>query len=143
MTFKLEQAADYLCLHPETVRERAKSGIIPASKPGRRWVFLQHELEAYLKQCRCTAGGTLGGSTSSIGASECARVHTAQTVPCCLWLCPAGNSQIKQETGELGHKLGHSACDVGRCGAIVVWDEGMGAEGHTRSYCALARLRYT
>ena len=69
MTFKLEQAADYLCLHPETVRCRAKAGIIPASKPGRRWVFLQHELETYLKQCRSTAGGTSGGSTSSIEAS--------------------------------------------------------------------------
>ena len=121
MTLKLEQAADYLCLHPETVRERAKSGIIPASKPGRRWVFLQHELEAYLKQCR----------------------STAQTVPSCLWPLPAENSLIKQEAGEQGHKLCHMACDVGRYGATGVWDKGMGAEGHTRPYCVVARLRYT
>jgi excisionase family DNA binding protein len=47
MSLTLEQAADFLKLHPSTVQERAKAGIIPASKPGRRWVFLQHELEAY------------------------------------------------------------------------------------------------
>ena len=35
-TLYLPDAAKFLGLHPHTVQERAKAGIIPASKPGRR-----------------------------------------------------------------------------------------------------------
>jgi hypothetical protein len=49
MTLDLKQAADYLHLHPQTVQERAKRGMIPgAAKPGKRWVFLEEGLRAYL-----------------------------------------------------------------------------------------------
>ena len=70
MTLDLAQAAAFLKLHPHTVQQRARAGIIPASKPGRRWVFLQHELEAYLLRCRSTSEGPPGGSTSPTMASD-------------------------------------------------------------------------
>jgi len=69
LTFTLNEAATFLKLHPHTVQERARAGIIPASKPGRRWVFLQTELEAYLLTCRSIREAESGGSTSLTTAS--------------------------------------------------------------------------
>jgi len=48
-TLTLEQAATCLKMHPEEVRCRAKRGLIPASKPGRRWVFIDDDLAAFLR----------------------------------------------------------------------------------------------
>lgn len=45
----VQEAADFLLLHPDTVKARARCGEIPAYKPGRKWVFLQNELLDYLK----------------------------------------------------------------------------------------------
>jgi hypothetical protein len=39
-TLNLKQAAAFLHMHPEEVRSRAKRGLIPGAKVGRRWVFL-------------------------------------------------------------------------------------------------------
>ena len=39
-TLNLRQAAAFLHMHPEEVRSRAKRGLIPGAKVGRRWVFL-------------------------------------------------------------------------------------------------------
>lgn len=69
-TLDLEQAAAFLRLHPNTVQARAKAGIIPGSKPGRRWVFRQDELEAYFDQCRSTSAGGSGGFTTSTTGTE-------------------------------------------------------------------------
>jgi excisionase family DNA binding protein len=48
-TFNLLEAADYLKVHWQTLRRKAKSGEIPAAKLGRRWVFLQIDLVSYLR----------------------------------------------------------------------------------------------
>lgn len=40
-TLNLHQAAAFLHMHPEEVRSRAKRGLIPGAKVGRRWVFLR------------------------------------------------------------------------------------------------------
>jgi hypothetical protein len=39
-TLNLKQAAAFLHMHPEEVRSRAKRGLIPGAKVGRKWVFL-------------------------------------------------------------------------------------------------------
>ena len=39
-TLNLKQAAAFLHMHAEEVRARAKRGLIPGAKAGRRWVFL-------------------------------------------------------------------------------------------------------
>jgi excisionase family DNA binding protein len=49
LTFTLQQAADYLKLHPVTLSEKARTGEIPGAKLGKRWVFLEIDLIEYLR----------------------------------------------------------------------------------------------
>ncbi|UJP05126.1 MAG: helix-turn-helix domain-containing protein [Nitrosomonas sp.] len=48
-TLNLDEAAQFLKLHPEEVRRRAKAGIIPGAKLGKRWVFIEDDLAAYMR----------------------------------------------------------------------------------------------
>src|SRR5574337_574296 len=48
-TLTLTEAAAFLKMHPEEVRSRAKRGVLPACKPGRRWVFIDEDLAAFLR----------------------------------------------------------------------------------------------
>ena len=45
----LKEAAEFLGLHPVTLQQRAKSGVIPGAKIGRSWRFLTVDLVAYLR----------------------------------------------------------------------------------------------
>lgn len=51
----LKQAAEYLQLHPETLKEKARQSLIPASKVGNRWRFLKVDLDDWLR-----SGGSRG-----------------------------------------------------------------------------------
>ena len=70
----LETAAGWLNMHPRTLIERARAGKIPgAAKPGKRWVFPEAGLQAYLNSlapCPFTAEAQLGGSSSPRTAKE-------------------------------------------------------------------------
>lgn len=46
----LEQTAEYLHLHPVTLRNKARRGEIPARKLGRQWRFVREQLDAWLSQ---------------------------------------------------------------------------------------------
>ena len=48
-TLNLQEAAALLRLHPTTLAARAKAGLIPGAKLGRRWVFLDVDLIEYLR----------------------------------------------------------------------------------------------
>ncbi|MCX7185172.1 MAG: helix-turn-helix domain-containing protein [Nitrosospira sp.] len=48
-TLNLERAAQFLKLHPEELRRRAKAGRVPAAKVGKCWVFLEPDLADYLR----------------------------------------------------------------------------------------------
>jgi hypothetical protein len=48
-TMNLHEAADFLHMSPAVLRQKAKARIISGAKPGKRWVFLQSDLVAYLK----------------------------------------------------------------------------------------------
>jgi hypothetical protein len=48
-TLDLQEAAEFLRMHPEEVRSRAKRGLIPGAKTGRRWVFLEDDLAAHIR----------------------------------------------------------------------------------------------
>jgi excisionase family DNA binding protein len=48
-TLDLQEAADFLKLHHEEVRRRAKAGKIPAAKIGKRWAFLEDDLVTYFR----------------------------------------------------------------------------------------------
>lgn len=43
-TLNLEQAAAFLHMHPATVMQKVHAGLIPAAKPGKRWVFVDDDL---------------------------------------------------------------------------------------------------
>ena len=82
-TLSLIEAAAFLKMHPEEVRRRAKTGIIPGAKAGRAWVFITEDLAGYLRSlypqakqslqarlrrevaCRFANEGLSGGSIST------------------------------------------------------------------------------
>jgi len=75
-TISLEVAARSLCLAPSTLRRRAAAGIVPAYKPGRRWVFKASEINAYLESKRRPQSRPIDAAFSSMvekPASQLAR----------------------------------------------------------------------
>jgi len=48
-TLTLTEAAAFLKMHQEEVRMRAKRGLLPGAKTGKRWVFLEEDLIAYVR----------------------------------------------------------------------------------------------
>ena len=78
MTLTLPQAADFLKLHPQTLIQRARAGKIPgAAKPGKRWVFPEEGLRAYLQSfapCPSTSEAASGGSSSIRSAADFERL---------------------------------------------------------------------
>ncbi|MEW6330270.1 MAG: helix-turn-helix domain-containing protein [Pseudomonadota bacterium] len=48
-TLDLAEAAKFLKMNQESLRQRAKAGEIPGAKPGKRWCFLKSDLIAYLR----------------------------------------------------------------------------------------------
>lgn len=55
-TLDLKEAAQFLRMSPAVLRQKAKLGIIPGAKPGKRWVFLAAELACYLRSLYITPG---------------------------------------------------------------------------------------
>ncbi len=55
-TLDLIEAAQFLRMSPAVLRQKAKRGIIPGAKPGKRWVFLERELAAYLRSLYSVSG---------------------------------------------------------------------------------------
>ncbi|MFQ6024276.1 MAG: helix-turn-helix domain-containing protein [Acidiferrobacterales bacterium] len=83
-TLGLHEAARFLRMNPEALRQKAKAGRIPGAKPGKCWVFLEQDLAEYLRSqyacprqavrvtnvheeaiCHSTVATKCGGSTSS------------------------------------------------------------------------------
>jgi len=48
-TLDLKQAAEYLKMHWQTLREKAKSGKIPGAKIGKQWVFIKEDLVTHIR----------------------------------------------------------------------------------------------
>ena len=48
-TLSLIEAANFLKMHAEEVRRRAKAGLIPGAKAGKCWVFIDDDLAEYLR----------------------------------------------------------------------------------------------
>jgi hypothetical protein len=49
-TLDLHEAAAFLRMSPAVLRLHARQGRVKAAKPGKRWVFLDHDLAQYLGQ---------------------------------------------------------------------------------------------
>ena len=48
-TLSLKQAAEFLRMHPQTLRSKAISGEIPGAKLGKSWVFVEEDLVDYIR----------------------------------------------------------------------------------------------
>ncbi len=48
-TLDLQEAAAFLRMNPETLRQKTKAGIIPGAKPGKSWVYVEEDLIAFLR----------------------------------------------------------------------------------------------
>jgi excisionase family DNA binding protein len=89
ITLTLREAAMFLKIHPEELRQRAKAGRIPGAKVGRAWVFLQDDLADFLRSlyspsrqalqvtlrkevetCHFADAGRSGGSTFALQAES-------------------------------------------------------------------------
>ena len=55
-TLDLEQAAILLKMHPVTLRQKARAGVIPGAKLGRCWVFVEIDLIEYVRVTISPAG---------------------------------------------------------------------------------------
>lgn len=49
VTIGLEEAAALLRVSRDFLMRQARAGKVPGYRPGRQWVFLPHEIEAYLR----------------------------------------------------------------------------------------------
>jgi hypothetical protein len=45
----ITEAAQFLFMHPEELRQRTKRGQVPGAKAGRRYVFIDEDLAEYLR----------------------------------------------------------------------------------------------
>ena len=59
-TLNIEQAADFLGAHKETIRRLAVIGTIPAAKIGRSWRFIEQDLVMYIRNKYSTCDASQG-----------------------------------------------------------------------------------
>ncbi|WP_367184320.1 helix-turn-helix domain-containing protein [Acidiferrobacter sp.] len=45
----LDEAATFLHMNPEALRQKVKVGQIPGAKIGKRWLFIKTDLEQYIR----------------------------------------------------------------------------------------------
>ena len=82
-TYSLGEAAQFLHVHPEELRKRARRGKIPGAKVGRAWILLEDDLVEHVRslypqprqalqvtlrkevECHFAGAGASGGSTLS------------------------------------------------------------------------------
>src|SRR6266478_2812763 len=67
-SMSVEQAADFLKMHPATVLAKARVGELPGAKPGKRWVFLHDDLAAYVRSLYSHPRQTSQGDTNIMEA---------------------------------------------------------------------------
>ena len=48
-TLDLKEAARFLNMNPESLRQKAKAGTVPGAKVGKSWVFIEEDLADYIR----------------------------------------------------------------------------------------------
>ncbi len=66
-TLDLNEAARFLHIHPVTLLKKARSGEVPAAKPGKCWIFLDVDLEQYIRSQYIWQAS----QSDIVGVSEC------------------------------------------------------------------------
>jgi len=58
--FNIDEAADFLKMNPEVLRRKAKLGLIPGRKAGKRWIFVCEHLADWVSgRCPLSVNDTL------------------------------------------------------------------------------------
>jgi len=78
ITYDLQEAAQYLRMSPEILRQKAKAGVIKAAKPGKCWVFLESALVDYLRSIYPV--GTGQAPSSGCDKKEVTLCHSTNAV---------------------------------------------------------------
>jgi len=78
-TLDLKQAAAFLKMHPVTVQAKARSGEIPAAKPGKCWAFIKDDLVTYLRSLYSSKWRTLEGDNMEVSKCHSASVQAHQS----------------------------------------------------------------
>ncbi|MEQ1813707.1 MAG: helix-turn-helix domain-containing protein [Candidatus Nitrotoga sp.] len=66
-------------MHPVTVQGKARSGEIPAAKPGKCWTFIKDDLVSYLRSFYSSKWRTLEGDTKENLPCHSTSVRTHQS----------------------------------------------------------------
>jgi len=93
-TLNLREAAAFLHVHPITLQNKAKAGIIPGTKIGKRWVFIDVDLLGYIRsqyKPRALQGELLE-------ESECHFLN-AKTVPISGYRSPSTDDEYSKALG--------------------------------------------
>ena len=94
-TLTLEQAAKLLRLHNVTVRNKARSGELPAAKVGKRWLFLEVDLINWLR-LQYSPLALQGDKTTEVKLCHSTNVKTV----------PNGGLRLPSTDGEYRKALG-------------------------------------
>lgn len=71
-TMGTHEAAAYLRLHPRTLERKARAGLVPAARTGRKWLFRRSELDAWTRRLASPLPGSDAARWDAVGARELA-----------------------------------------------------------------------
>src|SRR3990172_7003596 len=74
-TLSLIEAGEFLKMHPEEVRRRARVGLAPGAKAGKRWGFIEEDLVSYLRSFYAASRQALVGDWSKSCPSTNAEIR--------------------------------------------------------------------
>jgi len=78
-TLDLQQAAEFLHMNAETLRARAKTGVIPGAKPGKAWVFLEEDLVEYIRSHYADTRQAVQVSAQEVSTWHCTDVTAVRS----------------------------------------------------------------
>ena len=95
-TLDLQEAATFLWMNPETLRQKTKAGIIPGAKPGKSWVYVEEDLIDFIR------------SQYTVPAEQAVRVTRKEVLPCHSTdvIKPGGSASRHQTVSEYREALG-------------------------------------
>lgn len=84
-TADLSEAAELLKVSSSTLLRRARAGIVPGTRMGRRWVFVRADLidiirQNYKRPCSIAAQGLRTGTSDSRSTAEKSASQLAQAI---------------------------------------------------------------
>ena len=74
-TMNTSEAAAYLRLHPRTLERKARQGLVPAAKTGRKWLFRKADLDKWADHLAAQQAEAEDREWDELGARELLRQY--------------------------------------------------------------------